>query len=148
MNERKNQSDILAKICKLQTEAVLKKMEELQYEIDNSSKPYIDKSYDELRNELKQKFKYKEEKYGGIVAVFCNTQEEFDFVKYFYRRAHSPSCIRYDLVEVGGDYDVSDWYFCEHQDIDYGMGAKDTKYWMESLAKKKRRFDKFCSEYK
>lgn len=137
----------LVRMHELQVKESLKKIEELQYEIDNSSKSYIGKSYGELRSELKQKFKYKEEKYGGIVAVFCNTQEEFDFVKYFYRHAHSSSCRQYDFVEIGGNYDGPDWYFCEHQDIDYGMGAKDTKYWIESLAEKKRRFSAFVSKY-
>ena len=109
---------------------------------------YKNKSYNELYEIIKNEFKYKECIYGGIKAVFCTSEDNFNLVKHFFRCANSPCCWHYGLTKVSGYYSGPDWYFCEHQDFDYGMGAKSTTYWMESLSDKKREFENFCSEYK
>ena len=112
-------------------------------EINHPPKSYFGKSYDELRNEIKQRFRYKEKEYSGIVAVFCNTEEEFDFVKYFYTIAHS-GCANIYKIKIDTEYSGPDWYFYESKDYGYGYGSD---HWMETLTQKKQKFAKFVAEY-
>lgn len=78
-----------------------------------------------------------------IIYDRSDTEEEFDFVKYFYTIAHS-GCANIYKIKIDTEYSGPDWYFYESKDYGYGYGSD---HWMETLTQKKQKFAKFVAEY-
>lgn len=102
--------------------------------------------FEVIGNEIKEKLKYKANEYGSIYAVKCITADDFELMKRYYSDAYT-SCYDPTPQKIKGDFKGKDWYFIEKCDVDYGMGAHETKYWFESLTQKKEKFKTFCAEY-
>lgn len=104
------------------------------------------KEYLRLLDIVKKTIEYKEQKYAGITALKIKSQKDFDLAVAFWSEGHS-YCGQYPKTEINGKFEGEDWYFIEVETIDYGMGGRSTKYWLESLTTKKKKFAEFCEKY-
>lgn len=104
------------------------------------------KKFCELDKKVRESLTVKTDTYGRIIAFKINSEEEFNLVKNYLSEAHT-SCMDYFPVKIEGDYAGEDWYFDETHTTDLGMGAHSTKYYVETLSEKKRKFAAFIAEY-
>ena len=102
--------------------------------------------FEAIGKQIKDKLKYKADKYGSIYAVKCETQADFDLMKSYYAEAYT-SCYDPTPRKIRGEFEGADWYFIKKCDVDYGMGAHETKYWFETLTQRKKKFAEFLAEY-
>ena len=90
------------------------------------------------------------EKYNvwSVGGIFIEDSLQFEFVRRYWELAKSSGCsFTMPSKYVSGDFEGPDWYFCEESVTDYGMGAKEYAYRLESLGEKKRKFSEFCKKY-
>ena len=96
-----------------------------------------------LDKKVRKTITVKTDSVNRIIAYKINTKEEFDLMIEYLRQAHT-SCMDFTPVNVEGEYEGADWYFDEQYT---NAESRKTKYKVETLGSKKRKFSEFAAQY-
>lgn len=107
-------------------------------------------NYVELEQKVKNELIYRTRKVNGIhdviEGIFAHNEDEYELIKEFYRVGNSTGCYGAKAI-VDGVFEGPDFYFLKELTMEYGMGAKENLYWLESLSSRIEGFYRFCDKY-
>ena len=107
-------------------------------------------NYMELEQKVKNELIYRTRKVNGfyevIEGIFAHNENEYELIREFYRVGKSTGCYGCD-ASITGEFEGPDFYFLKSATQEYGMGAKSTVYWLESLSSRIKSFYRFCDKY-
>ena len=99
--------------------------------------------YEQIGEELKARTQVKTTDYGYITAAKITSPDLYELLKLYYSNAkHYCDPVYYPSID--GIYEGEDWYFLEGEPADL-LGP--STYHLESLTRKKKKFEKFCTQF-
>lgn len=104
------------------------------------------KDYLDIKNKVLKKLNYVLDTRNNSKAFYINDEADFQLMKEYWSLALAPcSCgsLAPLVVEVEGNFTGTDWYFLEEDSV---SGSR-TRYWLESLSMKKRKFFMWCDSF-
>ena len=107
-------------------------------------------NYMELEQKVKDELIYRTRKVSGfyevIEGIFARNADEYELIKEYYRVGKSTGSYGTKAI-IDGVFEGPDFYFLKSATQEYGMGAKSTEYWLESLSSRIEGFYRFCYKY-